>query len=245
MSNYQALRETRGTEDQPVQGHVRTEHRCAPFSEVTAPNQINLASTGLRLVKPQAKTCPRCGQPAHPGECEQRSQPGDSSTSGDGTSEEPGNTGGDGLSGGEQTQSEEKRVAFTVTRNMLVNPEDADQLAAVFRRLYIALDERNVNYLQANLQPLFTQLRRTGVLGTWCLSDSPRFTKKYSYLAHLSDACPLRKKYDAIVTWPTDRHVVGRRTATCPPPRPGPATSNHHPLPLAGREQGDASGSGT
>src|SRR4028119_1923050 len=31
----------------------------------------------------------------------------------------------------------------------------------------------------------------------------------------------------------------GRRTATCPPPRPGPATSNHL-QPLAGREQGDA-----
>src|SRR4028119_1912747 len=31
----------------------------------------------------------------------------------------------------------------------------------------------------------------------------------------------------------------GRRTATCPPPRPGPATSNH-PLHLSGREQGDA-----
>src|SRR4028118_1876067 len=31
----------------------------------------------------------------------------------------------------------------------------------------------------------------------------------------------------------------GRRTATCPPSRPGPATSNH-PLPVPGREQGDA-----
>src|SRR4028119_2442767 len=31
----------------------------------------------------------------------------------------------------------------------------------------------------------------------------------------------------------------GRRTATCPPPRPGPATSND-PLPFYGREQGDA-----
>src|ERR671916_1063720 len=33
------------------------------------------------------------------------------------------------------------------------------------------------------------------------------------------------KGYGAIVTWQTDRRVVGRRTATCPPPRPGPATS--------------------
>src|SRR4028119_1193695 len=31
----------------------------------------------------------------------------------------------------------------------------------------------------------------------------------------------------------------GRRTATCPPSRPGPATSND-PLPIPGREQGDA-----
>src|SRR4028119_695693 len=31
----------------------------------------------------------------------------------------------------------------------------------------------------------------------------------------------------------------GRRTATCPPPRPGPATSND-PLPFYGRGQGDA-----
>jgi len=124
---------------------------------VTAPNQINLASTGLRFVRPQAKTCPHCGRPAHPGECE-RNQPGGSSTSGDGTSGETGTTGGDGSfvagQGGAQTQSQEKHLAFTVTRNTLVNPEDADQLAAVFRRLYVALDDRNVNYLQANLQLL-------------------------------------------------------------------------------------------
>ncbi|MFE0536388.1 hypothetical protein ACFW20_20445 [Streptomyces nigra] len=36
---------------------------------VTAPGQVNLSSTGLRLARPQPKTCPTCEQPTHEGQC--------------------------------------------------------------------------------------------------------------------------------------------------------------------------------
>src|SRR5215210_1727600 len=60
-------------------------------------------------------------------------------------------------------------------------------------------------------------LRHNGVL-----RSSPINNRK---LVLLRDAGPLRKEYGVVVTWQTDRCVVGRRTATCPPSRPGPATS--------------------
>ncbi|MGW5136774.1 hypothetical protein [Streptomyces sp. NPDC004135] len=36
---------------------------------VTAPGQVNLASTSLRLAKPQPRACPACSEPAHGGPC--------------------------------------------------------------------------------------------------------------------------------------------------------------------------------
>src|SRR5215210_6625745 len=62
-----------------------------------------------------------------------------------------------------------------------------------------------------------SELRPNGVL-----RSSPINNRK---LVLLRDAGPLRKEYGVVVTWQTDRCVVGRRTATCPPSRPGPATS--------------------
>lgn len=45
----------------------------------------------------------------------------------------------------------EKSVAFSFTTNLLAGPDAADGFAAVFRALYIALDERQLSYLQGTL----------------------------------------------------------------------------------------------
>jgi hypothetical protein len=38
-------------------------------------------------------------------------------------------------------------------------------------------------------------------------ADSPTFLRKYSYLAHLRDACPSHGEYAVTVTQQTDRRV--------------------------------------
>jgi hypothetical protein len=46
----------------------------------------------------------------------------------------------------------EKQVAFSFTSNLLANPDNADTFAALFKTLYMALDERQISYLQGTLQ---------------------------------------------------------------------------------------------
>jgi hypothetical protein len=110
---------------------------------VTAPNQVNLLSAGLRLARPQPKICPTCGQPAHAGPCEpdqpthqplHDGQPPDDSHPPD------------------DSRPTEQQIAFTFMRNLLTNPNDADQFAALFETLYMSLDERQISYLQGTLQ---------------------------------------------------------------------------------------------
>ncbi|MEV4751650.1 DUF499 domain-containing protein [Streptosporangium sp. NPDC049248] len=135
---------------------------------VTAPNQVNLASAGLRLAKPKPKTCPTCGKPAHKGTCET----GAEGETGTGTGTGTGQTGGGGdskpvppavicASCGKPTHEgtcqvpptvTERQIAFSFTRNLLANPDEADNFAALFKTLYMALDERKISYLQGTLQ---------------------------------------------------------------------------------------------
>lgn len=136
---------------------------------VTAPNQVNLASAGLRLAKPQPKICESCGQPAHQGPCKPETDghagPGtaggtDTGSTGTGTGSkimQPvtcatcGKPTHDGVC---QTTppASERQVAFSFTRNLLANPNDADNFAALFKTLYMALDERKISYLQGTQQ---------------------------------------------------------------------------------------------
>ncbi len=120
---------------------------------VTSPSQINLSSADLRLAKPQSTLCPRCNGPSHDGAC---------------GSDTPGTAGADGESGGSgaaslatgsgpaplQTALEqnEYQVAFSFTRNLLANPNDADAFATLFKILYTTLDEQKITYLQGTLQ---------------------------------------------------------------------------------------------
>jgi hypothetical protein len=129
---------------------------------VTAPGQVNLTSAGLRLARPRSKTCPDCGQPAHTGSCPSRAAGGDtvSVTAGATTTtpETPGHSAG-GTTGGKtgsdsgvQMAAKEKQVAFSFTSNLLANSDKADAFAAMFKTLYMALDERQISYLHGTLQ---------------------------------------------------------------------------------------------
>ena len=127
---------------------------------VTAPNQVNLPSAGLRLAKPQPKTCPNCGKPAHEGPCDDGldtcsncGKPAHEGPCGEvdpETCPKCGKPAHDGLC--DDVTPAEQQVAFTFTRNLLANLNDADHFANLFRVLYMALDERNVSYLQGTLQ---------------------------------------------------------------------------------------------
>jgi hypothetical protein len=108
---------------------------------VTAPNQVNLASAGLRLSKPETRTPPVAAGPG----------------SVDGVGGTTTGTGAVGGRGGASQKEdppvpEERNVSLTFNRNLLVNPADADGFAGLFRILYAALDERKLSYLQGTLR---------------------------------------------------------------------------------------------
>ncbi|HEY3691559.1 MAG TPA: hypothetical protein VGL46_14900 [Pseudonocardiaceae bacterium] len=117
---------------------------------VTSPGQVNLASAGLCLAQPQLKTCDHCGQAAHVGSCT-TAQSGGATGSAAKTMPPGGVAEGAniGIVGGQTgndsqtaTAAREKQAAFSFTSNLLANPENADAFAALFKTLYMALDER-------------------------------------------------------------------------------------------------------
>lgn len=120
---------------------------------VTAPNQVNLASTGLRLGRPATQptaNCSTCGGPGHAGPCQ------DGGTTNHPGSEKPGDHHAPGVpTPPTPLTSREKQFAFSFNASLLADSEDtADGFAALFRTLYLALDERQVSYLQGTLQLL-------------------------------------------------------------------------------------------
>lgn len=124
---------------------------------VTAPGQVNLTSAGLRLAKPQPATCSGCGHAAHAGPCHTDGAGDDTTSNGTGTGTPTGTKGAgrDSTGGGtavEPTAAKEKQVAFSFTSNLLASAERAETFAALFKTLYIALDERQLSYLQGTLQ---------------------------------------------------------------------------------------------
>jgi hypothetical protein len=124
---------------------------------VTAPNQVNLASTGLRVAKPQPAICPKCGHAAHQGDCptDQGTAAADTAGFSAGAA-----TGGPTAGGGPAIPAEDrndipvkdKQVAFSFTSNLLASADSADGFAALFRDFYMALDERQISYLQGTIQ---------------------------------------------------------------------------------------------
>lgn len=130
---------------------------------VTAPGQVNLASTSLRLAKPQPRACPACSEPAHEGPCVTNSAPEapdeatPSGAASPGPSNGPTNDDSRTTSGGRSDAdtpppAKDKQAAFSFTSNLLASADSADGFAALFRAFYMALDERQISYLQGTIQ---------------------------------------------------------------------------------------------
>ena len=123
---------------------------------VTAPGQVNLTSTGLRVARPQPVACPSCHQAAHVGPCPgSTGGSGGSSTGGSDPTQEGG--GGNSTSGATTAGTDgprppaDKQINLSFTSNLLASPDAADRFAALFKALYMALDERQMSYLQGTL----------------------------------------------------------------------------------------------
>ncbi|MGV7990958.1 DUF499 domain-containing protein [Mycobacterium kansasii] len=123
---------------------------------VTAPGQVNLASAGLRIARPLPAVCDVCGQPVHQGACAGSSGGSGTGgqttdTSGTGAGGSGGTSSGGASGGGPKSTAFEKAVAFSFTSSLLSGANNADGFAALFRALYVALDERKASYLQGTL----------------------------------------------------------------------------------------------
>jgi hypothetical protein len=107
---------------------------------VTAPNQVNLSSAGLRLAR--------------------RTRPVGRISDDDGAGAAGSTTTGGRIgAGGEQGPDRErpdpdhdKQVVFSFTSSILANPDGADAFAGLFRALYLALDEGQISYIQGTVQ---------------------------------------------------------------------------------------------
>ncbi|WP_371517305.1 DUF499 domain-containing protein [Kitasatospora sp. NBC_01300] len=132
---------------------------------VTGPAQVNLASTSLRLSKPKPQLCPTCGEPSHDGTCTDTSEPSapnDTTQSGAGAASATQangaaghqDTGADGSSDDvpQQSGGKDQKAVFSFTCNLLADDDTADGLAALFRSFFMALDERQISYLQSTFQ---------------------------------------------------------------------------------------------
>ena len=123
---------------------------------VTAPHQVNLTSTGLRLAHQTSAICPACGQTAHEGPCDNTLDQGAAGSAHDPTPGGVARTGATGSSSTSNapdgTRAKESQVAFSFTSNLLGSSATADGFAALFRALYLTLDERQISYLQGTLQ---------------------------------------------------------------------------------------------
>ena len=127
---------------------------------VTTPGQVNLTSAGLRINRPQPTVCSECGQPAHLGECtlgggataggeHDPSSGASGGSAGAAARTTPRGSGGSGS--GNLVATVDKRVAFSFNNNLLAGADAGDRFAALFKALYVALDEGQISYLQGTM----------------------------------------------------------------------------------------------
>lgn len=149
--------------DAVSQGSLRIVDASGTAVQVTTPGQVNLTSTALRIAAPTpvdaggdagAQDGPddsHGGVTASAGGITSTTSGGGSggpSTAGAGQG--TGATAGGGEAGA--ASSADRQVAFSFTSNLLAGAETADGFAALFRAFYMALDERQISYLQGTLQ---------------------------------------------------------------------------------------------
>lgn len=118
----------RAVYDAVAEGHLEVVRGGGEAVEVTAPNEVNLESAGLRLVKPRPKE-------------EEKEE----------SSEEEDPPGGP-QPGEDPPQPKEQRVAFTLAANLLGNEGMSERFTELFRSLYVALDDRDISYVQGTLE---------------------------------------------------------------------------------------------
>jgi Protein of unknown function (DUF499) len=110
---------------------------------VTAPNQVNLASAGLRLGR-------------HAPTSSTTQLPDDGTHGGPARPEQPVRTSGVDIPG-TPAPSRERQLGFSFNASLLAGADNvADEFTDLFRTLYLALDERHVSYLQGTLQLLLS-----------------------------------------------------------------------------------------
>lgn len=145
------------------QGSLRIVDASGTAVQVTTPGQVNLTSTALRIAAPTPVGAgDDAGAQDGPDDSHgsvTASAGGATSTTSGGGSGGPSTAGaGQGTSatagGGEAgaASSADRQVAFSFTSNLLAGAETADGFAALFRAFYMALDERQISYLQGTLQ---------------------------------------------------------------------------------------------
>lgn len=148
--------------DAVSQGSLRIVDASGTAVQVTTPGQVNLTSTALRIAAP---TPIGAGDDAGVQDGPGDSQGGVTASGGGSTSTPAGGSGGPSTvgagagtsataGGGEAgaASSADRQVAFSFTSNLLAGAETADGFAALFRAFYMALDERQISYLQGTLQ---------------------------------------------------------------------------------------------
>lgn len=148
--------------DAVSQGSLRIVDASGTAVQVTTPGQVNLTSTALRIAAP---TPVGAGDDAGVQDGPGDSQGGVTASGGGSTSTPAGGSGSPSTAGagagtnataggGEAgaASSADRQVAFSFTSNLLAGAETADGFAALFRAFYMALDERQISYLQGTLQ---------------------------------------------------------------------------------------------
>ncbi len=147
--------------DAVSQGLLRIVDAAGTAVEVTTPGQVNLTSTALRIAAPSPTPASEGDGAASDGGQGEAHAGGSGSTTAAGTAGAgatataagTGAAAGAGA-GGQATPaaSADRQVAFSFTSNLLAGAETADGFAALFRAFYMALDERQISYLQGTLQ---------------------------------------------------------------------------------------------
>ncbi|SHN46910.1 DUF499 domain-containing protein [Cryptosporangium aurantiacum] len=142
--------------DAVVEGKLDVVYGTGSTAAVTAPGQVNLTSTGLRLARPRPDLCEVCGLSAHDGECVSPavdSGGAGASTVKDGSSDRIARVDDSAFTPRDESSgADEKQVTFSFTSSILGDTHSADSYASLFKLLYLALDEQQISYLQGTLK---------------------------------------------------------------------------------------------
>lgn len=141
------------------QGSLRIVDASGTAVEVTTPGQVNLTSTALRIATPAPPASDENDGTDSGGQGTAAGATGGAPAADAGGRSTAPTTGSGataagtgGAPSGPAAPAVERQVAFSFTSNLLAGVDAADGFAALFRAFYMALDERQISYLQGTLQ---------------------------------------------------------------------------------------------